>query len=417
MNSLQSELTISHSKMRQLVQEFELQIVQGLEYHDQNISNFPSFITKFEFKNGKYLTVDLGGTNLRISLITIGSGNSIQKKHTLPQKVKDSGGNEIFRFVAIAVSEFAVEHSLTNLKLGFTFSYPVRQEAIDRGSIHSWSKDINGQEVIGKDPVQLLQEQLDNLEANFSVVALVNDTVGTLLAGMHRNNQTKLGVILGTGSNAAYIEKTENIKKTKLTDKSDEMAINTEWGGFDNDKLHLPLTKYDQQVDLFSVNFKAQIFEKMISGLYLGEIMRYIIIDLHLKDELFYSLGMLVNPYSLSTIFMARIQNDKDGSDTLRILNELQVECRPKDYLKLKTICELLSERSAKLAAVGVAAIVNHIKTQNVVVAVDGSLFEHYPGYASLMQLTVNQLTSANVQLELVHDGSSVGAALAASTC
>jgi hexokinase len=49
------------------------------------------------------------------------------------------------------------------------------------------------------------------------VAALVNDTIGTLVAHAYEYPETQVGVILGTGANAAYIEKLENIKKFKAT--------------------------------------------------------------------------------------------------------------------------------------------------------------------------------------------------------
>ena len=52
------------------------------------------------------------------------------------------------------------------------------------------------------------------------------------------------------------------------------MIINIEWGAFDNEKVVLPVTKYDTRLDRDTENSGKQIFEKMISGMYLGEIAR-----------------------------------------------------------------------------------------------------------------------------------------------
>ena len=41
----------------------------------------------------------------------------------------------------------------------------------------------------------------------------VNDTVGTLAAGRYVDNDTMVAVILGTGTNAAYIEHGDAIPK------------------------------------------------------------------------------------------------------------------------------------------------------------------------------------------------------------
>ncbi|KAK1549860.1 hypothetical protein Q3G72_009059 [Acer saccharum] len=48
-----------------------------------------------------------------------------------------------------------------------------------------------------------------------------------------------------------------------------------EWGNFRSS--HLPLTKYDHALDAESKNPREQIFEKVISGMYLGEIVRRVL--------------------------------------------------------------------------------------------------------------------------------------------
>ncbi|GKD98414.1 hexokinase [Tanacetum coccineum] len=52
-----------------------------------------------------------------------------------------------------------------------------------------------------------------------------------------------------------------------------------EWGNFQSP--HLPLTEYDESLDASSKNPKKQIvFEKMISGMYLGEIVRLVLLKM-----------------------------------------------------------------------------------------------------------------------------------------
>ena len=46
-------------------------------------------------------------------------------------------------------------------------------------------------------------------------------------------------------------------------------------------------TKWDKNVDEMSVNPGKQIFEKMISGMYMGELVRQVLVDL-MKDDLIF---------------------------------------------------------------------------------------------------------------------------------
>ncbi len=59
------------------------------------------------------------------------------------------------------------------------------------------------------------------------------------------------------------------------------VVINTEWGAFGNQgELDFILTKWDREVDKNSINPGKQIFEKMISGMYMGEVVRQVLMDL-----------------------------------------------------------------------------------------------------------------------------------------
>ena len=84
-----------------------------------------------------------------------------------------------------------------------------------------------------------------------------------------RDSRCRIGLILGTGTNACYLE---DIKNIGILDPADfpgqeHMVINTEWGAFgDNGELDFVRTKWDKAVDDMSVNPGKQIFEKMISG-------------------------------------------------------------------------------------------------------------------------------------------------------
>lgn len=42
-------------------------------------------------------------------------------------------------------------------------------------------------------------------------MAVVNDTTGTLMSCAHKNRECRVGVIVGTGTNACYMETLENV--------------------------------------------------------------------------------------------------------------------------------------------------------------------------------------------------------------
>ena len=110
------------------------------------------------------------------------------------------------------------------------------------------------------------------------VVAILNDTTGCLMSTAWREPKCRIGLILGTGTNACYLEDIDNVELWD-GDSGDprHVIINTEWGGFgDNGELDFIRTKWDLSVDEGSLNPGAQIFEKMISGMYMGELVRQV---------------------------------------------------------------------------------------------------------------------------------------------
>ena len=86
---------------------------------------------------------------------------------------------------------------------------------------------------------------------------------------------------VGTGSNACYVEKTENAECAipgKYAKTTPTMLVNTEWGAFgEAGTLDFVVTEYDRAIDDNSINPKKQIFEKMISGMYMGELARLVL--------------------------------------------------------------------------------------------------------------------------------------------
>lgn len=122
----------------------------------------------------------------------------------------------------------------------------------------------------------------------------------------------KIGCIFGTGCNAAYIEDCGSIPKLAHLNLASNtpMAINCEWGAFDHGVL--PRTPYDTSIDNDSPRPGQQAFEKMVAGLYLGEIFRLIMVDLHSNPDTHVFAGQdifkLRNPYTLDSSFLAAIE-------------------------------------------------------------------------------------------------------------
>jgi hexokinase len=116
--------------------------------------------------------------------------------------------------------------------------------------------------------------------------------------------------------------------KDKNLDPKDTVAINCEWvsilhivehplmhrvqGAFDSDfHQHLPRTKFDIHIDNQSNKVGEQAFEKMISGRYLGEIFRLVIMELIDEGSMFLGQNTykIEDPYSLDTAFLSLMES------------------------------------------------------------------------------------------------------------
>jgi hexokinase len=93
-----------------------------------------------------------------------------------------------------------------------------------------------------------------------NVVALINDTTGILLSVGSEVPDCHIGLALGDGANACYMEELIAIPKFKGDGRHTKVIVNTEWGAFGDDgKLREWRNKYDLKLDANSSNPGQQL--------------------------------------------------------------------------------------------------------------------------------------------------------------
>ncbi|KAJ1974883.1 hypothetical protein H4R34_004548 [Dimargaris verticillata] len=446
LEDLHRHFTLSTDKLHAIVKGFLAGMDRGLAKDGEELAMIPTFvqIRPTGQEKGTYMALDLGGTNLRVCEVTLKGSSQfsiLQQKFTIPQHIKQSNARTFFDWIAECVSVFLTDHgrdtssTTETIPLGFTFSFAVAQTSINRGTLIMWNKGFTAEGVVNRDVVHLLQDALLRKHLRVTVTALVNDTVGALMTSAFQNPSSVMGVIFGTGTNAAYYERLDRIPKWLKSDAaqqnphhSDEMVINMEWGSFDNSKQVLPLTWFDNSVDRETQNPCMQVFEKMVSGLYLGEVTRKVLLYLIDCQLLFQgqSSTELNQTHSLDTAYMSTIVADEtpellDTQYTLESVLLIPATTLADRHI-VKQVCMMLGLRSARLSGAAVASVMSArkdlLEAGICTVGIDGSMYEFYPRFEEYMREAIaeilgQQLTD-NIVTTLAKDGSGVGAAIVA---
>lgn len=256
------------------------------------------------------------------------------------------------------------------------------------------------------------------------IVALINDTVGAMVASAYNDPKTIIGAIFGTGCNAAYVEDVGSIPKIADCGLPSDtpMAINCEYGAFDNSHQILPRTKYDVEVDRESPKPGEQAFEKMSAGLYLGEIFRLVIVDLYERGVIFkgHDLKKLTNePYALDTGFLSSLENDSLEDRQKLYESVLGFAPSPAELELSRLLAETIAIRGSRLSACGIAAICikKGMKAGNV--AADGSVANKHPRFRARWKEALGEILEwptareeDPINLTSAEDGSGIGAAI-----
>ncbi|KAK2964985.1 Hexokinase [Blattamonas nauphoetae] len=399
-------------------------------------------------ESGFFLAIDFGGTNLRCILLKVTLNKVVDsRQRSMELDPKTETAEKLFSTIAQFIVDFLAENTIfmgktpSVLNAGFTFSFPIQQNGISSGSLIYWTKEFIATGVVGNDVVELLHEQLKKLNHEWvKIVALCNDTVGTLCAATTTNPKTQIGVILGTGTNACYREKVKNI--TKLGPEAEKkhgeyMVINMEWGAYDG----FPYTPEDDAVNHETRKQGTARMEKMVSGRYLPMITRkclnrciengWVLSNLDLENYRWDA------KEELTAVEIEIIEYDSTPQLTATrdfICKFGQIPDSDKDkityheLLLIRSLFHAIVVRSARFAAVALATVVMHIVTQNqslpeIEVAIDGSIYHKHKGYKEELQRflteSLNSLplgpTPPLVRCVPTKDGSGLGAGIIAA--
>ena len=219
------------------------------------------------------LVLDAGGTNFRAAIVSFNKDKKAEiskfRKRGMPGFKHEHNREEFFG----AIADFIIDLAGEVTRIGFCFSYPMEKTADKDGKLLGFSKEIKAEEVVGEMiGAGVLEALAKRGITNIKKIVLLNDTIATLLAGKVLGGNEKydeyIGCIYGTGVNASYNEHNERIGKVRDLPPGGSQLINMEAGScgiFSGGEVDRKYRETTAKPDFF-------VFEKMVSGGYLGSL-------------------------------------------------------------------------------------------------------------------------------------------------
>ena len=268
---------LDNEQLKGIAHAFREKVEEGLNKNNTEIQCIPTFILpKATDVKGKALVLDLGGTNYRVAIVDFSTEKPIiypnngWKKDMSIMKSPGYTREELFKELADLIVEIKREEEMP---IGYCFSYPTESIPGGDARLLRWTKGVDIREMVGQFVGKPLLDYLNEKnKIRFTGVKVLNDTIASLFAGLtDKSYDAYIGLIVGTGTNMATFIPSDKI--TKLDPECHVQGlipVNLESGNF-----YPPfLTAVDDTVDATSDSLGKQRFEKAVSGMYLGDILK-----------------------------------------------------------------------------------------------------------------------------------------------
>ena len=368
-------------EMAPIEEAFMKHMTLGLAGKGGSLPMIPAYLSTDAMPDGeqKVIVMDAGGTNLRVSVLKLQSGEKPEVLAHAKQPMPGHNGTitreAFFDEMAKAVAPYADQSD----RIGFCFSFPCVIRSDLDGEILYMDKEISVSGIEGALVGEGLREGLRRLNAKCDhQIVILNDTVAALLGALAEHPSDCfsgfIGMILGTGTNCCYVEKNENIVKNEvLCGKQGHSIINMEAGNFNE----MPITRVDRMVTEGLLDPEKNLSEKMMSGAYQGKLLSAL-------------LKCAIEAGFFSDSFQARYETIKDNIRSHDISYYMEIPSKPgklqslvaceQDAENLYALTDALLERAAMLAVMNLTAIMHYTGTglnplKPVAIAVEGTTY------------------------------------------
>lgn len=446
--------------------EFVADFDQALS-EDSQLSMLPNYcINPSGDEFGDFLVIDLGGSTLRVAIVSISAPS---EKEEIRSRVHIVVSNQwtvdnakktidaaFFRWIGCKIKETVESQSvvlaLAIITTGITWSFALDSTSYNTANVcHVGKGYVVSKDVVGKDLKQLLEGSVSqHQQMRIDVQSIINDSLAVYAASAFVDNKTKMAMVLGTGLNmCCNLKVSPRIHKNKQLGP-ESILFNSELSFFGHHLSRDLFTKYDTMIDgRFKANLHFlphmstdpethEIFqpsELLTSGRYLPELVRLAVVDLIENKEMFVQqkkLDLLYTAYDgLTGQLLCLISECDDNAQIAEALAayygwNADLICL-NDVVRLKLLVDAAIRRAAFVVATCIISFIKLIASHNggldtnvVCIGYVGSVMEHFHRYRNLIAKFVNQCPDmvemgVLVELQLVNESSLVGAAIGAA--
>lgn len=142
----------------------------------------------------------------------------------------------------------------------------------------------------------------------------------------------------------------------------------------------------------------------MISGMYLGELVRLVLVGLIQDGIMFSGKGSdLINQREkFLTKYVTKVESDPPGNyqNAAEVCQKMELTHASEiDYINLRYVCECISTRAAYLCAAGMVTLLHKMGKPNVTIGIDGSLYRFHPTVHNNMVDKMTELCDPKIKV------------------